>query len=33
MANEPAVLLDNLFFPEGPRWHDDRLWFSDMHAS
>ena len=26
------VLLDGLAFPEGPRWHDDRLWFSDMHA-
>lgn len=25
------VLLDGLAFPEGPRWHDDRLWFSDMH--
>jgi len=21
-----------LKFPEGPRWHDGRLWFSDMHA-
>jgi YD repeat-containing protein len=21
-----------LAFGEGPRWHDDRLWFSDMHA-
>lgn len=26
------VLLDGLAFPEGPRWHDDRLYFSDMHA-
>jgi sugar lactone lactonase YvrE len=25
------VLLDDLVFPEGPRWHDDRLWFSDQH--
>jgi sugar lactone lactonase YvrE len=25
-------LLDNLVFPEGPRWHEGRLWFSDMHA-
>jgi sugar lactone lactonase YvrE len=24
-------VLDGLVFPEGPRWHDDRLWFSDMH--
>ena len=29
---EIRVLLDGLRFPEGPRWHDDRLWFSDMHA-
>ncbi len=28
----PSVLLDGLRFPEGPRWHEDRLWFSDMHA-
>jgi sugar lactone lactonase YvrE len=26
------VLLDGLAFPEGPRWRDGRLWFSDMHA-
>lgn len=26
------VLVDGLAFPEGPRWHDGRLWFSDMHA-
>jgi sugar lactone lactonase YvrE len=31
--NEPSILLDKLVFPEGPRWHDGRLWFSDMHAS
>ncbi len=24
------VLLDNLGFPEDPRWHDGTLWFSDM---
>jgi len=29
---EPQLLLDGLIFPEGPRWHDGRLWFSDMHA-
>lgn len=29
---ETAVLLDGLCFPEGPRWHDGRLWFSDMHT-
>ncbi|MDZ7674309.1 MAG: SMP-30/gluconolactonase/LRE family protein [Acidimicrobiales bacterium] len=26
-----APVLDGLAFPEGPRWHDGRLWFSDMH--
>ncbi|MGH0028220.1 MAG: SMP-30/gluconolactonase/LRE family protein [Myxococcota bacterium] len=25
------VLLEDLCFTEGPRWHDERLWFSDMH--
>jgi sugar lactone lactonase YvrE len=25
------VLLDGLAFPEGPRWHESRLWFSDQH--
>ncbi len=27
----PTVLLDGLTFPEGPRWRDGRLFFSDMH--
>jgi len=26
------VVVDGLCFPEGPRWHEDQLWFSDMHA-
>jgi sugar lactone lactonase YvrE len=26
------VLVADLQFPEGLRWHDGRLWFSDMHA-
>jgi sugar lactone lactonase YvrE len=30
--NELKPLLKGLTFPEGPRWHDGRLWFSDMHA-
>lgn len=29
---DTEVVLDGLAFPEGPRWHDGRLWFSDMHA-
>lgn len=32
MELEPKVLLDGLAFGEGPRWHDGKLWFSDMHA-
>lgn len=26
------TLLDNLIFPECPRWHEGNLWFSDMHG-
>lgn len=25
------VVLEGLRFAEGPRWHEGRLWFSDMH--
>ena len=34
MTTEPRVrlLVDDLVFGEGPRWRDDRLWFSDMHG-
>ena len=32
MARDGRVLLNGLVFPEGPRWHEGRLWFSDMHA-
>lgn len=28
----PAILIDGLTFPEGPRWRGDRLWFSDVLA-
>ena len=28
----PQVLFDGGAFLEGPRWRDDRLWFSDMHG-
>jgi sugar lactone lactonase YvrE len=28
----PRILLEGLHFPECPRWHDGRLWLSDMHA-
>lgn len=30
--SELRVVLEGLVFPEGPRWHDDRLFFSDIHA-
>jgi sugar lactone lactonase YvrE len=30
--SELTTLVDGLAFAEGPRWHDGRLWFSDMHA-
>ncbi len=26
------TLIDSLAFAEGPRWHGDKLWFSDMHT-
>jgi len=32
MPAETVLLLDGLCFPEGPRWHEGKLWFSDMHA-
>lgn len=27
------ILVDGLCFGEGPRWHEDRLYFSDMHGN
>ncbi len=32
MARTLKTVLSGLAFPEGPRWRDGRLWFSDMHA-
>jgi sugar lactone lactonase YvrE len=32
MARETLVLAEGFTFLEGPRWHDDKLWFSDIHA-
>jgi sugar lactone lactonase YvrE len=29
MSEEPQVLMTGLVFGEQPRWHEDRLWFSD----
>lgn len=31
MPTTTTVLADGFVFLEGPRWHDDRLWVSDMH--
>jgi sugar lactone lactonase YvrE len=28
----PKLLADGFVFGEGPRWHDGRLWLSDMHG-
>jgi len=32
MADALDTLVDGLTFPEGPRWHDGRLWFSDFYS-
>jgi sugar lactone lactonase YvrE len=32
MMPETKVLLEGLAFGECPRWHDGKLWFSDMYA-
>lgn len=32
MARRPETVLAGLAFPEGPRWREGRLWFSDMHV-
>ena len=31
-SHETRVLVDNLMFPEAPRWRHGRLWFTDQHA-
>ena len=32
MAQAPRMLCDGIYFGEGPRWHEGRLWFSDFYA-
>jgi sugar lactone lactonase YvrE len=32
MTRETRTLIDGVYFGEGPRWHDGRLWFSDFFA-
>lgn len=29
---QARVLVDGIYFGEGPRWHEGRLWFSEFHA-
>jgi sugar lactone lactonase YvrE len=29
---DPVLLTDQAVYPESPRWHQGRLWFSDVHA-
>jgi sugar lactone lactonase YvrE len=31
-VSELQILMNGLSFPESPRWHDGRLWFSDWGA-
>lgn len=30
--SDTTILVEGLYFGEGPRWHDGRLWFSDFYA-
>ncbi|MFD0522603.1 SMP-30/gluconolactonase/LRE family protein [Paractinoplanes durhamensis] len=32
MVADPSVVVADLHFAEAPRWHEDRLWFSDFYA-
>jgi len=32
MSHDTKILLEGLLFPEGPRWHEEKLWFSDMQG-
>ena len=32
LLTEPRVLMKDLAMGESPRWHEDRLWFSDWGA-
>jgi sugar lactone lactonase YvrE len=32
ISSPPHVVMDGVAFPESPRWHDGRLWFSDWLA-
>ncbi|GIF20855.1 sugar lactone lactonase YvrE [Actinoplanes tereljensis] len=32
MVADPSTVVAGLHFAEAPRWHEDRLWFSDFYA-
>ena len=32
MTRPTKVLAEGIYFGEGPRWHEGRLWFSDFYA-
>jgi sugar lactone lactonase YvrE len=32
MSHDTKILMVGLLFPEGPRWHENKLWFSDMQG-
>ena len=32
MTRPTRVLMEGIYFGEGPRWHDGRLWFSDFYV-
>ena len=32
MSRQTHIVAEGLYFGEGPRWRDGRLWFSDFHA-
>lgn len=32
IAYTTETIAEGLVFPEGPRWHEGRLWFTDQHA-
>jgi len=32
MTGDARVVAEDVVFAEAPRWHDGRLWFSDMHG-
>jgi sugar lactone lactonase YvrE len=32
MILKTTILAEGFLFPEGPRWHEDKLWVSDMQS-